>query len=66
MLATAGRKLRTGGRFCVLDNHSDRPIPDSQFRDFMPTMSFRADGKSWFHGFKHRLREPDISELLAA
>ena len=58
--------LRAGGRFWVLDNRSDRPIPDSQFRDFTPMISFRADGKSWLHGIRHRLRDPDISELLAA
>lgn len=59
--------LRIGGRYWVMDNRSDRLIPDSQFRDFTPMISFRADGKSWLHGFKrHRLRAPDISELLAA
>ena len=56
--------LRSGGRFWVMDNRSDRLIPDSQFRDFTPTVSFRADGKSWFHGTRHRLRNPDINELL--
>lgn len=56
--------LRSGGRFWVMDNRSDRLIPDSQFRDFTPTVSFRADGKSWFHGTKHRLRAPDVNKLL--
>lgn len=56
--------LRAGGRFLVMDNRSDRLIPDSQFRDFTPTVSFRADGKSWFHGKRHRLREPNIGSLL--
>lgn len=58
--------LRSGGRFWVMDNRSDRLIPDSQFKDFTPTVSFRADGKSWFHGVKHRLRNPDINKLLPA
>lgn len=58
--------VRAGSRFWVLDNRSDRLIPDSQFRDFMPTISFRADGKSWFHGYRHRLRQPDVGDLLAA
>lgn len=57
--------IRVGDQFWVMDNRSDRLITDSQFRGFKPMISFRADGKSWLHGFKHRLREPDISDLLA-
>lgn len=44
--------VRLGGRFWVLDNRHDRLIPDDQYRDFMPTISLRADGKSWLHGFR--------------
>lgn len=44
--------IRLGGRFWVLDNRHDRLIPDDQYRDFMPTISLRADGKSWLHGFR--------------
>ena len=44
--------VRVGGRFWVLDNRHDRLIPDDQSRDFMPTLSLRADGKSWLHGFR--------------
>jgi predicted transglutaminase-like cysteine proteinase len=56
--------MRAGNRFWVMDNRSDRLIPDSQFRDFTPMVSFRADGKSWLHGMKHRLRDPDVNKLL--
>lgn len=55
--------LRANGRFWVMDNRSDRLIPDSQFRDFMPIISFRADGKSWLHGFARRkFREAGMDE----
>lgn len=50
--------VRVGGRFWVLDNRHDRLIPDDQYRDFMPTLSLRADGKSWLHGFR-RASKPD-------
>lgn len=46
--------VRVGGRFWVLDNRYDRLIPDDQYRDFMPTLSLRADGQSWLHGFRRR------------
>lgn len=46
--------LRVGHRFWVMDNRSDRLIPDSQFRDFLPMISFRADGKSWLHGYAQK------------
>lgn len=48
--------VRVGGRFWVLDNRHDRLIPDDQYRDFMPTLSLRADGKSWLHGFRRQDR----------
>jgi predicted transglutaminase-like cysteine proteinase len=48
--------VRVGGRFWVLDNRHDRLIPDDQYRDFMPTLSLRADGKSWLHGFRRGAR----------
>lgn len=44
--------VRVGGHFWVLDNRHDRLIPDDQYRDFMPTLSLRADGKGWLHGFR--------------
>lgn len=44
--------VRVGGRFWVLDNRYDRLMPDDQYRDFMPTLSLRADGKGWLHGFR--------------
>ena len=48
--------VRVGGRFWVLDNRHDRLVPDDQYRDFMPTLSLRADGKSWLHGFRRGVR----------
>lgn len=56
--------VRAGGQFWVMDNRSDRLIADSQFRDFKPMISFRADGKSWLHGKRKRLQDPDIRDLL--
>ena len=44
--------VRVGRHFWVLDNRQDRLILDEKYRDFMPTLSLRADGKSWLHGFR--------------
>jgi predicted transglutaminase-like cysteine proteinase len=49
--------LRAGGRFWVMDNRSDRLIPDSQFLDFHPIISFRSDGRSWLHGYARGTRQ---------
>ncbi len=46
--------IRVGHRFWVMDNRSARLIPDNQFRDFSPIISFRADGKSWLHGYARK------------
>lgn len=43
--------VRIGGQYWVLDNRTNRLVPDTQFYGFSPIISFRADGKSWLHGY---------------
>lgn len=43
--------IRLAGQYWVMDNRTDRLIPHEQFRDFVPIISLRADGKSWLHGY---------------
>jgi len=43
--------VRADGRFLVLDNRTDRLIPEDQFRGFYPMITF-GSGASWLHGYE--------------
>jgi hypothetical protein len=36
----------------VLDNRTDRLIPEQAYRGFYPILSFSAAGESWLHGYR--------------
>ena len=60
--------VRAGGGLYVLDNRSDRLIPQSAYRGFHPIISFSAAGKSWLHGYKRGHTPPAVrtmSQLFA-
>ena len=44
--------VRANGRFFVLDNRTDRLIPEQGYGDFYPILSFSAAGGSWLHGYR--------------
>lgn len=58
--------VRSGGRFWVLDNRSDRLVPDGAYRDFHPMLSFGADGSNWLHGYRRGQTPPAVKAMSAA
>ena len=43
--------VRSGSQFLVLDNRADRLIPQEQYRDFYPILSFSGN-RTWLHGYR--------------
>lgn len=64
-IAHAVLLVRSGGRLFVLDNRSDRLVPQEAYRDFYPIISFSAAGRSWLHGYP-RGRTPDYVRRMSA
>lgn len=58
--------IRAGGRFWVLDNRVERPIPQEQFNDFHPIISFSAAGGSWLHGYPRGQTPAAVKAMSAA
>lgn len=57
--------VRLGERFFVLDNRSDRPIPQEAFTQFTPILSFSRDG-TWVHGYRVRTAPAEMRSLAIA
>lgn len=55
--------VRVGGGLFVLDNRSDRLIPESRYRGFYPVISFSAAGGSWLHGYRRGQTPPAVRAM---
>jgi len=42
--------VRSGDRFWVLDNRTDRLVPQEEYRDFYPVLTF-SGSSTWTHGY---------------
>ena len=51
-MAHAVLVVRAKGGLVVLDNRTDRVIPEQQYRGFYPILSFSAAGEAWLHGYR--------------
>lgn len=58
--------VRASGRFFVLDNRFDRPVPQESYADFYPIISFSAAGRSWLHGYPVGHTPPVVREMSIA
>lgn len=58
--------VRAQGQFWVLDNRTDRPIPQQSYRQFYPIISFSASGRSWLHGYPIGKTPPAVRAMSLA
>lgn len=57
--------VRDGSRFWVLDNRSDRLIPQETYRNFHPILTFSGN-QSWLHGYKRGSTPAPVRAIDAA
>jgi predicted transglutaminase-like cysteine proteinase len=57
--------VRVDGRFLVLDNRSDRLIPDEAFAQFHPILTFSGE-RTWLHGYRVGTTPADVRALSIA
>lgn len=55
--------VRSGRTFYVLDNRTDRLIPETSYRRFYPIISFSAAGRSWLHGYRRGQTPPEVKAM---
>ena len=56
--------VRSGGRFLVLDNGTDRLIDSDQIRDYRPILTFTA-GRTFTHGYRRDAVTPPVTYAMA-
>ena len=56
--------VRSGGRFHVLDNGTDRVLDAAEIADYRPILTYSA-GKAWTHGYQRHDR-PDFPPVTLA
>lgn len=56
--------VRSGGRFLVLDNGTDRLIDSAEIRDYRPILTFTA-GKTFTHGYRRDAVQPPVVYAMA-
>ena len=57
--------VRSGERFWVLDNRTDRLIPQEDFKDFYPVLTFSGSG-TWTHGYSRGRMPPAVTAMSIA
>ncbi|HET7817166.1 MAG TPA: transglutaminase-like cysteine peptidase [Sphingomicrobium sp.] len=55
--------VRASGGLYVLDNRSDRLIPEASYGGFYPIISFSAAGGSWLHGYPRGRTPPAVRAM---
>jgi predicted transglutaminase-like cysteine proteinase len=58
--------VRAQGQFWVLDNRSDQLIPQQDYRQFYPIISFSAAGRSWLHRYPVGKTPPAVRAMSLA
>ena len=65
-IAHAVLLVRAGSQLLVLDNRSDRMVPEAAYRHFYPIISFSAAGDSWLHGYPRGMTPAYVRGMSAS